>query len=142
MNPPPDFSRLAVHTITTKAWALEEAVRSYAAGGVPGITVWRQALEGRNVATSGRLIRDQGLTVVSLCRGGFFPAATPGGRQEAIDENRRCIDEAAALGAPLIVLVCGAVPGQPLAESRKQIAEGIAAVLPHAAALQVRLAIE
>jgi sugar phosphate isomerase/epimerase len=59
-----------------------------------------------------------------------------------VDENRRCIDEASALGAPLIVLVCGAEPGQPLAESRRQIEGGIAAVLPHAAAAKVRLAVE
>jgi sugar phosphate isomerase/epimerase len=88
------------------------------------------------------MTREAGLEIVSLCRGGFFPAATAEGRQAALDDNRRCIDEAAALGAPLIVLVCGAVLGQPLEESRKQIAEGIAAVLPHADAAGVRLAIE
>lgn len=137
-----DLSRLCIHTITTKPWSLDQAVPRYAAAGVKGITVWRQALEGRDAAASGRLIRDNGLSIVSLCRGGFFPGATAAERTAAIDENRRCIDEAAALGAPLIVLVCGAVPGQSLAESRRQIAEGIAAVLPHAAAAGVRLAIE
>lgn len=137
-----DLSRLCIHTITTKPWALEEAVDRYSAAGVKGITVWRQALEGRDPVVSGRMIRDAGLSIVSLCRGGFFPAAAPDDRRKAIDENRRCIDEAAALGAPLIVLVCGAVPGQSLEESRRQIVDGIAAVLPHAAAAGVRLAIE
>ncbi|MBI5382870.1 MAG: sugar phosphate isomerase/epimerase [Opitutae bacterium] len=137
-----DFSRLCIHTITTKPWALETATARFAAAGVKGITVWRQALEGRDPAAAGRAIRAQGLEIVSLCRGGFFPATTAAGRIAAIDDNRRCIDEAAALGAPLIVLVCGAVPGQSLAESRKQITEGIAAVLPHAAAARVKLAIE
>ena len=80
--------------------------------------------------------------MVSLCRGGFFPAASAAGRARAVDENRRCIDEAAALGAPLVVLVCGAVPGQSLSESRRQITEGLAAVLPHAVAAGVKLAIE
>lgn len=137
-----DLSRLCVHTITTKPWSLEQAVPRYAAAGVRGITVWRQALEGRKVGDSGRFIRERGLEIVSLCRGGFFPATSLASRQAAIDDNRRCIDEAVTLGAPLIVLVCGAMPGQPLAESRRQIAEGIAAVLPHAAAAGVRLAIE
>jgi len=137
-----DTSRLCLHTITTKPWSIEQAIPRYASAGVKGITVWRQALEGRDIAVVRRAIADHGLTTVSLCRGGFFPARTPGGRQSAIDENRRCIDEAAALGAPLIVLVCGAIPELPLAESRRQIAEGIAAVLPHAAAANVRLAIE
>jgi sugar phosphate isomerase/epimerase len=80
--------------------------------------------------------------VVSLCRGGFFPGPDPASRQAAIDDNLKAIDEAAALGAPLIVLVCGAVPGQPLTESRQQIQDGIEAVLSHAEACDVKLAIE
>ena len=139
---PRDLSRLCLHTITTRPWPVEEAVPRYAAAGIKGITVWRQALEGRDPRATGALIREHGLTVVSLCRGGFFPAASAAGRARAVDENRRCIDEAAALGAPLIVLVAGAVPGQPLAESRRQITDGLAAVLPHAAAAGIKLALE
>ena len=139
---PNDLSRLCLHTITTKPWTIEEAVRHYAAAGVRGITVWREALAGRDPAAIGRLIRDHGLAVVSLCRGGFFAAGTAGGRAAAIAENLRCIEQAAALGAPMIVLVCGAVAGQGLEESRKQITEGIAAIAPAAAAARVRLAIE
>ena len=75
-------------------------------------------------------------------RGGFFTSKDAPSRQNAIEENLRCVDEAAALGAPIIVLVCGAVTGQSLAESRKQIADGIAAVVPHAKAAGVKLAIE
>ena len=139
---PSNLSRLCIHTMTTRPWPVEEAAERYSAAGVRGITVWRSALEGRDIASTGRLLRDCGLSVVSLCRGGFFPAATAAARARAIDENRACLDEAAALGAPLVVLVCGAVPGQPLDESRRQIADGIAAVLPHASAAGVRLAIE
>jgi sugar phosphate isomerase/epimerase len=141
-SPITDLSRLCIHTITTKPWRLEEAVDHYAEAGVGGITVWRQALAGHSPSAAGELIRSRGLKIVSLCRGGFFPARDASGRQAAIDENRRVIDEAASLGAPLIVLVCGAVPGMPLTEARRQIAEGIAAVLPHAAASGVKLAIE
>ena len=137
-----DYSRLCLHTITTKPWSLDEACREYARAGVKGISVWRDTLAGRDVAAAGNQLRNACLSIVSLVRGGFFPAADVAGRQKAVDENRKCIDEAAALGAPIIVLVCGAVAGQPLAESRKQIAEGIAAVLPHAKAAGVKLAIE
>jgi sugar phosphate isomerase/epimerase len=144
MNAAPftDLSRLCIHSVTTKPWPLEESSEQFARAGVKGITVWRDALTGRDPAQAGRRIRDLGLSVVSLCRGGFFAAATVDGRQKAIDENRRAIAEAAALGAPLIVLVCGAVAGQPLAESRKQITDAIAALLPDCAATGVRLAIE
>jgi sugar phosphate isomerase/epimerase len=140
--PPPPLSRLCVHTATTKPWSLRQAIDGYRAAGVGGITVWRDALAPQGVEESARMLRDSGLAVVSLCRGGFFPAVDSAGRQRAIDDNRRAIDEAAAIGAPLVVLVCGAVPGQPLAESRRQIADGIAAVEPHARARAVKLAVE
>jgi len=141
-SPLPDLSRLCVHTITTKSWNIETAAAKFSAAGVKGITVWRDALAGRAIGPTGQLLRDAGLAIVSLCRGGFFPAATAADRAKALDDNRRAIAEAHALGAPLIVLVCGAVPGQPLAESRRQIQEGIAALLPDCAAAGVKLAIE
>jgi len=137
-----DFSRLCLHTITTKPWPIEEATRRYAAAGVKGVTVWRQWLAGRNIAQVGAALRSAGLQVVSLCRGGFFPAADAAGRRAAIDDNLKAIDEAAELGAPLIVLVCGAVPGQALEVSRAQIAEGIAAILDRAQQARVKLAVE
>jgi sugar phosphate isomerase/epimerase len=106
------------------------------------MTVWRDTLVGRDIAATGRMLRDHGLSVVSLCRGGFFPALDSSERRKAIDENRRAIEEAKTLGAPLIVLVCGSIPGQPLPESRKQIADGIAALLPDCQASGVKLAVE
>lgn len=139
---PASDSRLCVHTITLRQLSLERCFEEFPKRGVTGITIWRQALEGRLPTVVARQARDSGLEVVSLCRGGFFPAPDAAARQAAVDDNLRAIEQAHGIGAPLIVLVCGAVPGQPLAESRKQIAEGIAAVLPTAAAAGVRLAIE
>lgn len=137
-----DLSRLCIHTITTKPWGIEEAAKNYSANGVKGITVWRDALTGRDIKQTGDMLRQQGLSVVSLCRGGFFPSKEPSGRQAAIDDNRRAIEEAFELGTRLIVLVCGADPAQSLEDSRKQIHDGISAILPDAEAANVRLAIE
>ena len=137
-----DFSRLCIHTMTHKPWTLADCIAAYRKAGVPGITVWRHHLAPQGPAESGKMLADSGLTVVSLCRGGFFPSLTQEGRQAAIDDNLRAIDEAAAIGAPLVVLVPGAVPGQPLEASRDQITEGISAVAPHAQAAGVKLGIE
>ncbi len=134
----PDPRRLCVHTMTTKPWSLAQAVAAYERAGVPAISVWRQHLDAAGAAA----LKASGLRVTSLCRGGFFPATDAAGRQRAIDDNRAAIDQAAAIGAPHVVLVCGAVPGLALAEARRHIADGIAAVLPHARAAGVRLAIE
>ena len=137
-----DLSRLCIHTITTKPWSIEEAARNYSAGGVKGITVWRDALSGRDIKNTGDMLRRHGLSVVSLCRGGFFPSKDASKRMAAIDDNRRAIDEAYKLGTNLIVLVCGADPSQSLEDSRNQIYDGIMAVHPDAEAAGVKLAIE
>ena len=121
---------------------MEEAVDHYAQAGVSGITVWRQWLEGRDPSKARESIRAAGLKIVSLCRGGFYPAVEEKFRLDAIQDNKRAIEDAAALGAPLVVLVCGAVPEQSLTESRKQITDGIAATLPLAESLGIKLAIE
>ncbi len=136
------MNRLAIHTITTKAWNLPTAAAKYSAAGVRGMGVWRQWLEGRPLTESRRILDDHGLTAVSLVRGGFFPYLTAGEKQAALDDNLRALDEAAALGAPQVVLVCGAKPDLPLAESRKHIEEGLAACLDHARTTGVKLAIE
>ena len=137
-----DLSGLCVHTITTKPWNIDEAAKKFSKAGVKGITVWRDALDGRNINQTGKMLREHDLTVVSLCRGGFFPATDARKRQEAVEDNRKAIEEAAKLGTSMLVLVCGADPAQPLEESRKQIADGIAAVIEDAAAAGVKLTIE
>jgi len=137
-----DLSGLCLHTITTKPWNIEQAAKHYASAGVKGITIWRDALEGRNVSHTGQMLRDHNLTIVSLCRGGFFVSKDRIKRQKAIDDNRKAIDEASLLGTDKIVLVCGADPVQSLEESRKQIQDGIAAIIPYAEAANVKLAIE
>jgi sugar phosphate isomerase/epimerase len=136
------LSRLCLHTITTRPWRIEEAARNYASAGVKGITVWRDALVDRNIKETRRILIQNGLSVVSLCRGGFFPSKDPSKRKAAIDDNRQAIEDAFELGTDKIVLVCGADPSQPLEDSRMQIHDGIAAIIPEASAAGVRLAIE
>jgi sugar phosphate isomerase/epimerase len=77
-----------------------------------------------------------------LCRGGFFAHKDPVKRKQAIDDNRKAIAEAAELGTSMLVLVCGADPSQSLEDSRQQIRDGIAAILPEASSAGVRLTIE
>jgi sugar phosphate isomerase/epimerase len=137
-----DLSKLCIHTITTKPWDIENAAKNYAASGVKGITVWRDALQGRNIKKTGEMLRQYDLSVVSLCRGGFFPGKDIYRRQAALDDNKLAIEEAFELGTNMIVLVCGADPAQDPEDSRKQILDGIEAIIPVAEAAGVRLAIE
>jgi sugar phosphate isomerase/epimerase len=137
-----DFSRLCLHTMTTKPWAVDDCIKNYASTGIHGITIWRNVLENKNLRDIKKLLGDFNMQVVSLCRGGFFPSVNAGKRQMAIDDNLYAIEQAAAVGAPLIVLVCGADKDQSLNKSRDQIMEGIARILPAAQNAGIRLAIE
>src|SRR5579863_664567 len=91
-----DLSQLCIHTITTKPWSIEEAAKKFSAEGIKGITVWRDALEGRDIRQTGQFLHDQGLQIVSLCRGGFFPNKEITKKKAAVDDNRKAIEEAAA----------------------------------------------
>jgi len=136
------LENFAVHTITTKPWSLDECIENFARAGFGGISVWRDKLVGRDAAAAGRKIADAGLSVVSLVRGGFFTSVDPAARKAAVEDNRVALREAAALGAPAVVLVCGATPGQLPLENIAQIEEGIEALLPEAERTGVRLSIE
>ncbi len=137
-----DFSKLCVHTLTNKPWNLRQCAENYSAVGIYGITIWRNVLEGRNLNECKQILDDNSMTVTGVARGGFFPSADAEKRQIAIDDNLLAIEQAAAVGAPVLVLVCGADGRQSLEKSREQIKEGIIKVLPEAKAAGVKLAIE
>ena len=136
------LDQLCVHTMTTKPWSLQECCENFAAAGIPHITIWRNVLEDLALEEAVKIVKDHPLSVTALCRGGFFPSVEPTKRAEAIADNKQAIDQAAALGAPMVVLVCGADPGQSLTESRRQIQDGIEQLLPYAEEHGVKLAIE
>jgi len=137
-----DLSRLCIHTATTNPLTLEQAVASYAEAGVPYITVWEHHLEPVGAKKAAKLIHGAGLKVAGLCRGGFFVAPGAQAREDAKNKNRRLIDAAAELGAPVLVLVCGADPEVDMPTARQQIADAIHEIEPHAKKCGVKLAIE
>jgi sugar phosphate isomerase/epimerase len=142
---PADPRALSLNTATVKVrWDLARMIDGCARHGIRGISPWRDKLAELGVGEAARRIRAAGLTVTGLCRGGMFPAADEAGRRAAIDDNRRAIDDAAELGAQCLVLVVGGMPAgsKDLAGARAQVRDGIAAVLPHARAAGVPLAIE
>ena len=143
-----DFSRdraaLAINSATVKAWSLEQLVEGCAHAGISAIAPWRDIVQACGVERAGQLIRAQGLTVTCYCRAGMFPAADEAGRRAALDDNRRAVDEAAAIGARCLVLIAGGLPkgSKDLGGAHTQVRDGIAALLPYARAAGVPLAIE
>jgi sugar phosphate isomerase/epimerase len=142
---PPDEGLLSLNTATVREkWSLREMIEGCARHHIPGISPWRDKLAELGAKQAAKMIRDNGLTVTGLCRGGMFPAADRKGRQAALDDNRRAIDDAAILEARCLVLVVGGLPAgsKDLAGAREMVRDGIGQVLDHARSVGVPLAIE
>jgi sugar phosphate isomerase/epimerase len=135
------LERLSFNQMTADPWSLEQVVRNCSTGGVPYIGVWRHKLDGNAVKASA-MIRKEGLRVSSLCRGGWFSAPTAEERRQRIADNRRAIEEAALLGAPVLVIVSGPANGQTLDDARATVLDGLLEVLPDAEKAGVTLGIE
>ena len=138
-----DLARLSLNQATTQNWTLREAVDGCVRAGIGWIGPWRDKVaDAGGAPEAAKLIKAAGLRVSSLCRGGFFPAATETERRSCIDDNRRALDEAAELGSDVLVLVCGPAPDRDLDAAREMVVDGISALLPYASERGVRLAVE
>ncbi|MGK5447029.1 sugar phosphate isomerase/epimerase family protein [Streptomyces radiopugnans] len=136
--------RFSINQETVRQLSLPELAKACAELGVGGVGLWRAPVQKYGVEATARLVRDAGLTVTSLCRGGFLTAADPAARRAALDDNRAAVDEAAGVGTDTLVLVSGGLPDgdRDLYGARERIADALAELAPYAAERGVRLAIE
>lgn len=134
-----DLARLSLNQATMPAWDVPQAVDGCARAGLGWIGLWRDRVAEVGLDRAVRAVRDAGLEVSSLCRGGWF---LEGPRRARRDDNRRAVEEAAALGAGCLVLVCGPAPDRDLEGARQSVAEEIASLQGEADAAGVRLAVE
>ena len=147
----PDPSLLSINTATVRAqWPLPDTITALARHGIRGISPWRDQVAAAGLDDTARRIRDAGLTVTGLCRGGMFPAPDREGRRAAHDDNRRAVDEALTLGAQCLVLVVGGLPkdrggqivSRDLAGAREMVRDGLGSLYEYAHGAGMPLAIE
>ncbi|MEV6751990.1 sugar phosphate isomerase/epimerase family protein [Streptomyces sp. NPDC051214] len=139
-----DLARFSINQMTVKQLSLPELAQSCTDLGVSGVGLWREPVQAHGLEATAKLMRDAGLTVTTLCRGGFLTAVEAHARVAAVDDNKAAIDEAAALGTDTLVLVSGGLPAgsKDLHGARSRIADALAELAPYAASRGVRLAIE
>ncbi|MER5811795.1 sugar phosphate isomerase/epimerase family protein [Streptomyces sp. NPDC002033] len=137
-------ARLSLNQETVRQWSVPELVAGCAEAGVGAVGLWRDPVRRFGVRETAKLVAEAGLRVSSLCRGGFFTAADASGRAAAVEDNRRAVEEAAALGADALVLVSGGLaPGErDLVEARRRVVGVLGELAPWAAEHGVRLGIE
>ncbi|WP_077624550.1 sugar phosphate isomerase/epimerase family protein [Sediminibacillus massiliensis] len=136
------MERLSLNQITTEKWSLKEAVDGCVRAEIPWISIWRHKIAEIGLQESKRIVKDAGLNVSSICRGGMFPAPTAKEREERLDDNRRAVEEAAELGTDTLVLVCGPSPDRDIDTARNYVEEGIEKLVPFAQSHGVKLGIE
>ncbi len=140
-----DTALLSLNTATVREqWNLEQMIDGCVRHRIGAISPWRDQVDACGLDEAARRIKDAGLRVSGLCRGGMFPAADETGLQANIDDNRRAIDEAVTLGAECLVLVVGGLPdgSRDITLAREQVFDGLYAVLEHARSNRMPLAIE
>src|SRR5256886_13530243 len=129
-----DRALLSIISLPVKPWSWAELMEACPRAGISAISPWRDIVQACGAERAGKLIRAQSMTVTGLCRGGMFPAADEAGRRAALDDNRRAVDEAAAIGAQCLVLVVGGLPkgSRDLNGARCQVREALHPLLPYA----------
>ncbi|MDX5361785.1 MAG: sugar phosphate isomerase/epimerase [Alphaproteobacteria bacterium] len=141
----PTLDRLSINLATVRQqWGLREAVEGCARAGIGAIAPWRDQVAAVGLAESARIVRDHGMRVTGLCRGGMFPAATPEGLAAAHEDNLKALEEAVTLGADCLVLVVGGLPdgSKDIRDARRMVEDGIARLLEAARPAGMPLAIE
>ncbi|QKZ21372.1 sugar phosphate isomerase/epimerase family protein [Streptomyces chartreusis] len=139
-----DLSRFSINQMTVKQLSMPELVEECGRLGIGNVGLWREPVQSYGLEATAKLVRDAGLTVTTLCRGGFLTAIEPGERATALDDNRLAVDEAAALGTDVLVLVSGGLPAgsRDLRGARERIADALGELGPYAEERGVKLAIE
>nr|WP_168508785.1 sugar phosphate isomerase/epimerase family protein [Streptomyces sp. S1D4-11]QIY96044.1 sugar phosphate isomerase/epimerase [Streptomyces sp. S1D4-11] len=138
------LARFSINQMTVKQLSMPELVESCLELGIPGVGLWREPVQAYGLDATAKLVRDAGLAVTTLCRGGFFTAIDPRERTRALDDNRAAVDEAATLGTDTLVLVSGGLLkySKDLHGARERIADALGELGPYAVERGVRLAIE
>ena len=146
-----DHHWLSINTATVKKqWPLDRIIDESAQRGIRAISPWRDQVAAVGLEKIAQQLRDTGIELSGYCRGGFYPAVDAAGRQAALQDNYRAIDEGKTLNAPCLVLVVGALPGAltgkpeytDISRARAEVFDGIAASLEYARTVGMPLAIE
>jgi sugar phosphate isomerase/epimerase len=138
------FAGLSLNQETVHKLEVAEVVDLCVRHDIGAVGLWRQQVGRAGLDASAAAVKAAGLTVSSLCRGGFFTHVDPVARAAAIADNKAAIAEAAALGTDTLALVSGGlVPGsRDIGLARRLIADAIAELVPVAQDHGIRLAIE
>jgi len=136
--------QLSLNTATLRQqWSLAQAIEGCARHGFGGISPWRDKLDELGSKKAARLIKDAGLAVSGLCRGGWYCEETTLG-QKTLDDNKKAVDDAAMIDAACLVMVVGGLltNNRDIKAARARVEEGLAHTLDYARSVGIKIALE
>jgi sugar phosphate isomerase/epimerase len=143
-----DLSNLGACSINTATLGFQaplgEVIDAVARAGFGGIAPWRREVEGQDVAGLARRMREAGLQLSGYCRSPYLPAATRSDFLRHVEANKRALDDAATLGAPVFVMVVGGLPAgsKDIEDARQQVREGVSMLLDYGKSVGVKIGLE
>lgn len=136
-------------------YPLHEAVRRVAAAGYDSIDIWsgrphayRHDYSPAELGEVRRLIDDKGLEVSSFLPAFYrypYSLSNPNEivRQDSVQYMKECMDNAVALGSPIMLIVPGrSLHGQSYGDARNRLLESIDEVCRYAQQYDIRLGVE
>ncbi len=121
-----------------------QSVECLARNGVTKTAVWRDKLDAIGVTDAASILRDHDVEAVALCPGGLLTPRDSAAFHNALGDNRRWLDQAAAIEAGTLITITGGLgEGETdLRFARDRALEGLAVLIPDARAAGIRLVLE
>lgn len=136
-------------------YPIDETVRRIAAAGYDSIDFWsgrphiyRQDFSHEELAQLRQLLSDYGLTASSFLPAFYrypYSLSNPNEivRQDSIQYMKECMDNAVALGAPILLIVPGrSIFGQGLEDAKQRLLDSIDAVCAYSRQYNIKLGVE
>lgn len=136
--------RVCIHQVTLMQCDFQQSIECLARNGVYQTALWIDKLEEIGAVNAAKVLDDNGVSAVSICAGGSLSGRSVQQQKQAQDNNKRWLEHAATIGAPSMVTLTGGldVGDTDIAGARDQAIEGLAALIPVAKSMGVKLALE
>lgn len=137
----PVIPQLSVSQMTTYRCPFVEEVAAIAAAGLPGIGLWRTKLSAFDDETVAAVLQEFNVKPKSLSWAGGFTGSLGFSYEEALDDARDAIHQAARWGAENLVVVAGSRNGHTVRHYRRTVRDALLLLADEAGDQGVRLAL-
>ncbi|NKB76503.1 MAG: TIM barrel protein [Gammaproteobacteria bacterium] len=122
----------------------QQSIECLSRQGVYKTAVWRQKLNEVGEKEGRRILEDLGVMPIALCAAVLLGDTQEVSLSQCIEQNRRILEQAAAIGAPSVIVITGGLDGfgRDIQSARSMSLDVLGSLVPYAKALGIRLVLE